>query len=73
MSKNFGYVYGETTGIFVDGDEIRIGKEPSEQIQGAWRYFVVLSTGRGGFPIRFMTMDGQKAEFETYEEALKAI
>jgi hypothetical protein len=56
--------YGESTGLFIGEDELRIGHEP-----GGYR--VVLSEGKGEFPIRPLLYEGQEKLISDYTVAMQ--
>lgn len=59
------FTYGESTGLFIGENELRIGHEYSG-------YRLVLSTRQGEFPIRPALFDGQEKYFSDLSE-LKVI
>ncbi len=63
IGKSFTVRYGESTGIFLDGNELRIGREPLG-------YHVVMSTGAGEFPIQYEVDEkGNNVIHETFADA----
>jgi hypothetical protein len=59
--------FGESTGLFLAGDELRIGYyEPG-------KVAIVLSTRDGNFPIRVYEHNGEPVLYDTWDEAKAAL
>ena len=57
------FTYGESTGLFIGENEMRIGHEPGG-------YKVVLSTRRGEFPYRPLLFNGEEKLIPDYQDAI---
>ena len=64
IGKALTFTYGEPTGLFIGEDELRIGHEPAG-------YRVVLSKGKGEFPIRPVEQDGIELIVSDHAQAVK--